>query len=190
MHAKRMTTQDKIRRAALKRFASQGFDGTAMSEIAKDVGIKTPGLYAHFAGKTELFLDLVALVIEQELSYTQQFLNEPGTPEKRLSAFLRETGRRFESSPQLRFILNAAYVPPRSIEKKIAKSMQGYFDGIEQIVQNVFKNLPPSRMTSRQLAAAYIGIIDSLQAELLYGGHEKFQKRLDAMWALFCLAIK
>jgi AcrR family transcriptional regulator len=36
-------------------FASQGYDGTSLRQIADGAGIKEPGLYNHFAGKQALY---------------------------------------------------------------------------------------------------------------------------------------
>lgn len=36
-------------------FATQGYDGTSLRQIAEGVGIKEPGLYNHFAGKQALY---------------------------------------------------------------------------------------------------------------------------------------
>ncbi|MBC8830133.1 helix-turn-helix transcriptional regulator, partial [Escherichia coli] len=51
-------TKKLIKEVALTLFAEKGYDGTALSEIAKAVGIKTPSLYAHFASKEALFLEV------------------------------------------------------------------------------------------------------------------------------------
>lgn len=39
-------TRTKLKEAALRLFGEKGYDGTALSEIAKEVGVKTPAIYA------------------------------------------------------------------------------------------------------------------------------------------------
>lgn len=51
-----MSTKEKIKQVALSLFAQRGFDGTSMSDLAAGVGITKASLYAHYAGKEELFL--------------------------------------------------------------------------------------------------------------------------------------
>ncbi|UUZ83400.1 TetR/AcrR family transcriptional regulator [Paenibacillus sp. P26] len=45
-----------IKAAALRLFALRGYDGVPLSEIAKEVGIRTPSIYAHFSSKDDLFM--------------------------------------------------------------------------------------------------------------------------------------
>ena len=182
-------TKEAIRQAALQRFAAQGYDATSMTEIAGDVGIKAPAIYAHFKGKSELFLELVDRVFEQELEHIRQYLSAPGAAEAVLFGFLRDIGPRFESSPDLRFTLNVYYLPPPKMLGVLLPLLDAYTDKREVLVNDVFKHLPPTRVPPEQLASAYLGVMDGIQAEVLYGGMEKFKKRLEAFWALFRLAF-
>lgn len=182
-------TKNAIKNAAMNRFAEQGYDATAMSEIAGDVGIKAPAIYAHFRSKEELFKELLRTAIEQELSTTKQRLDQDGRTEDILWNFLQSFGVRFEEDPHLRFLLHVYYLPPQKIKHQLLPIIDEYNDKREGIISNIFNRLPPSRLQSEQLAEAYLGIIDSVQAEALYGGREKFQKRLEALWELFRLAF-
>lgn len=46
-----MTTKEKILQSALELFAVQGIRATALSQIAREVGIAKPSIYNHFASK-------------------------------------------------------------------------------------------------------------------------------------------
>lgn len=182
-------TKEAIRQAALKRFAEQGYNATSMADIAGDVGIKAPAIYAHFKGKKELFFELVHLVLDQELSYTKQFFNGGEKTEDILLLFLQEIGPRFESTPHLRFMLNVYYLPPPVEMSRLSGILEEYNLKREVIINDVFKHFPPCRIPPEQLASAYLGIMDSIQAEFLYGGMEKGDKRLEALWSLLRLAF-
>ena len=48
-------TARRIMNVAEDLFATQGYDGTSLRQIAQGAGIKEPGLYNHFAGKQSLY---------------------------------------------------------------------------------------------------------------------------------------
>ena len=50
---------DLVREAALELFARQGYHGTAMSEIAAALGIRTPSLYNHMQSKQQLLAEII-----------------------------------------------------------------------------------------------------------------------------------
>lgn len=52
-------TAKKILDTALKYFAEKGYDATTLSDIAGEIGIKKPSIYAHYTSKMDLFLVLV-----------------------------------------------------------------------------------------------------------------------------------
>lgn len=49
----------RILEAAFELFVKQGFHGTPMRQIAKEAGLTPAGIYNHFAGKEELFHQVV-----------------------------------------------------------------------------------------------------------------------------------
>lgn len=49
----------RVREAALDLFARQGYHGTAVSEIATVLGIRTPSLYNHMASKQQLLAEII-----------------------------------------------------------------------------------------------------------------------------------
>ncbi|MEG0979980.1 MAG: TetR/AcrR family transcriptional regulator, partial [Oscillospiraceae bacterium] len=63
--------KEEIIASTFKHFASHGYS-LSMSEIAKDVCIKTPSLYSHFSGKDEIIYQ----AIEQEVASYYKFLNK------------------------------------------------------------------------------------------------------------------
>ncbi|MBD2807322.1 helix-turn-helix transcriptional regulator, partial [Xenorhabdus sp. ZM] len=44
-------TANRIKAVALSHFARYGYEGTSLANIAQEVGIKKPSIYAHFKGK-------------------------------------------------------------------------------------------------------------------------------------------
>lgn len=57
-------TTERLLDAAERLFAERGYDGTSLREIAREVGIREPGIYNHFEGKQALY----AAVLERALT--------------------------------------------------------------------------------------------------------------------------
>lgn len=58
------STKDLILSAAAEAFASRGFDGASLNEIAASVGLSTGAVYSHFRGKPELLLAVVETTLD------------------------------------------------------------------------------------------------------------------------------
>lgn len=54
-----------VREAALSLFAEWGYHGTAMSQIAKALGVRVPTLYSHIRSKHELLADIMLTTSRQ-----------------------------------------------------------------------------------------------------------------------------
>lgn len=87
--------QRRIMEAALKLFATQGFHGTNIREIAERVGISTGAIYTYYPGKEAIFESLVRTYrarVDQWLKRTCASLTSPLSKSdlKRLAAEVRE----------------------------------------------------------------------------------------------------
>ena len=58
-------TEQSVRDAALTLFAQRGYHGTALRDIANEVGIRTPSLYNHIESKQELLRGILLTTTEQ-----------------------------------------------------------------------------------------------------------------------------
>lgn len=183
----------RIREAALARFAVQGFDATSMAEIASDVGIKKPSIYAHYRNKDELYLGLIPLLIDAELQHARDsFTGGDGILEQ-LHAHLRGIRGRYEASYHVAFWVKALLAPPQHLYDVVMDPMHDFMDELEAIIRRAIEAsaLADNRsgLAATTLAMTYMGMIDSLHSELVYGGVEKYERRLQAMWQVFVAAL-
>lgn len=179
----------RLQEAALRRFADQGFNGASLAQIAGDVGIKTPSIYAHFKGKDELYLSLVEPSVRRELETIERELLAEGESSAVLYGYLQGIGTRFVVEPHMRFLVQAAYLPPLHLHAKVDRHVGKFMKQSGAIMLKAFEGRGGGKLEPVVLAAAYQGIADSLQAEILYGGREDFERRLAALWAVFELAL-
>ncbi len=184
-------TASRLQCAALIRFAEQGFDATTMNEIAGDVGIKKASIYAHFRNKDELFLSLIPIMIERELTYIKKMITGGDQLKSQLYAYLESLDSRFMKSHDMQFWLRTIFAPPSHLYHESITPMHAFMDELESYVGEMIDastlNHPDSALTTSTLTATYMAMIDSLQTELLFGGHEKYEKRFRALWQVFDL---
>lgn len=181
-------TAARLQEAALARFAKQGFDATSLFEIASDVGIKKPSIYAHFRNKDELYMSLIPLMITAELEYAQSVFQSAKPVRKQILAYFQSIHARYDASYRVQFWMRALAAPPGHIYDRVMAPMHIFMDDLEAILKSAIQQselLPNAhRLSADVLAKTCMGMIDSLQTELIYGGPEKFKRRLKAMWAV------
>lgn len=186
-------TASRLQEAALARFAKQGFDSTSMNEIAADVGIKKPSVYAHFRSKDELLLSVIPLVIEAELEYARSVLRGGDDMEQQLLAYLQGIEERFNDSYRVQFWVRILFAPPVHLYDAVMEPMHIFMDDLEHIIKKAIQKSPlvsnANRLSADVLAMTCMSMIDSLQSELLFGGVKKYQRRLKSVWAVFETAI-
>ena len=85
-------------------FASHGYDGTSMEQIARATGMTKGAVYAHFKRKRDLYI----ACMEDSLSFFREPVeldtdsNPDATPERRLEGYLRWFGGRLAGEPTAR----------------------------------------------------------------------------------------
>lgn len=73
--------------AAKDVFAREGFSKAGMEQVARDAGVSTATLYAHFPSKAELFRVVVEETIDDHAAAVRQSALAGGLPRARLEAF-------------------------------------------------------------------------------------------------------
>jgi TetR/AcrR family transcriptional regulator, cholesterol catabolism regulator len=81
--------RQRILRAAEELFASGGFAGTSVQEIASAAGVNKALLYYYFADKQTLYDSLLADGKAAVTALIEEAVASPGTPEERLRRFIR-----------------------------------------------------------------------------------------------------
>lgn len=75
----RSNTKERILAAALTLFAQRGYEAVSVAEIAAAVGIRTPSLYKHYAGKRDIFLSAVRRMEQEDAAVTGRFAMPSGS---------------------------------------------------------------------------------------------------------------
>lgn len=92
----RLATRQRLLDAAMRCFASKGFAGTSIRDIAQAAGVATGLLYAHFDSKDTLLLSVFAQSMQQVQSTFVEALN-PAPGEQPVATLIRAAVRTVRS---------------------------------------------------------------------------------------------
>ncbi|WP_077211985.1 TetR/AcrR family transcriptional regulator [Bacillus dakarensis] len=185
-------TFNQIKEVALIHFAENGYEGTSMAQIADDVGIKKQSIYTHFKGKDELFLQVCREVFSNELRMVEQFIDHhnPQQIDKFLLNFLVQYSERYEENDFTKFWLRTSFFPPAHLYDVVMKYVYEYLDKVEELLLPIIQKAVTEGKVSSSVSAdaatvAFLGVLDGIFVEMLYGGSQRLKKRLDASWQLY-----
>ncbi|MGD7022246.1 TetR/AcrR family transcriptional regulator [Rossellomorea vietnamensis] len=185
-------TSDQIKKAALKYFALNGYEGASLSHIANDVGIKKQSIYTHFSGKDDLFFQICRDAFVSELASIKDFITKRSSlPVKEvLYGFLLHCIERFERLDSAKFMVRISFFPPAHLSSEVLKEVYHYLDELESLFLPILETSADrgeilSSVDVPKAAAAFLGVMDAVIVEMLYGGPVRLQKRLDASWYLY-----
>lgn len=93
------TTRESILREAISCFASGGYDGTSLNDIAAAVGIRRPSLLHHFPSKDSLYEESFEKVLGDWLDRLAGAIAEQASGWAKVESVLRAGFRLFEDNP-------------------------------------------------------------------------------------------
>lgn len=185
-------TLNRIKEVALNRFTENGYDGTSMAQIAEDVGIKKQSIYTHFKGKDELFLQVCSDVFTNELRFISNFMESNNTRsiENFLFDFLLHYKERYEKNDYTKFWLRISFFPPSHLYDQVITNVYEYLDKLDELLVPIIEKAMmegeiSSSIGAKRAATAFLGVLDGIFVEMLYGGPERLNKRLDASWYIY-----
>lgn len=189
-------TLDQLKQAALNRFAEHGFDGTSMAHIADDVGIKKQSIYTHFKGKDQLFLQVFSDVVESEIESVTAFIeqNEARPIQEFLYDFLLYHRERNDQNAATKFWLRISFFPPAHLYDEVMVKVYAYLDKLEELLEPLMEAAQKEGELSKgidakEATAAFLGVLDGVFVEMLYGGPDRTEWRLEASWHFYWRGI-
>ena len=82
-------TEARIREAALRLFATQGYAATGIRDVARDAGVTTAALYHYMGGKQDLLLRIMRDAMHEMLQGAREAMKTAGSPAKELAGLAR-----------------------------------------------------------------------------------------------------
>lgn len=166
-----------------------------MAQIAADVGIRKPSIYAHYQGKDELFLAVLDQVLQGEIEFFRQSITtDNGTPlNKRLKSFLTKYMTNYETNMGSKFWLRTIFFPPARLYDAVMERVYRGLDSFEAMLIPVFQSAVDTGDIAyrkpKEAAEAFLCLLDGISVELLYGGKERSAARMQASWRMYWLGL-
>ena len=172
---------------ALVHFAERGYDASSLNDIAVLAGMRKPSLYAHFKSKDDLFSAVLDLALTTERQYLEEQFAVAASASVGLDTLYTDhLAQRYESSAALRFLLRTAFFPPAELKGQVSAGFEAYLERMRELFGISLKVKYPA-LNATDLGIfqdAYIGLIDSLHVELIYGNEATYRRRVAALWRI------
>ncbi|ASA23094.1 hypothetical protein B9T62_21175 [Paenibacillus donghaensis] len=178
-----------IRDAALIHFARNGYEGASLADIAEDVGIKKPSIYAHYKGKDDLFMSVVeyACISIRQRIIGYFILNQELPLRIKLEGFFDWLQTEYETDETMKFLLRVLFFPPARLHQQVMGISNPFIERMERVLIYMLRNQVKD---PKNVGIAYLTIVDGCLVELIYAGADKYQRRLQSILPIFWRGIQ
>lgn len=194
-------TKDKILESAYRLFSIYGYEGTSLSQIAKEVGIKKPSIYAHFTCKEEIFTTTLENNAKRLSLYLDRSLNEVKgkNTEIVLSYLLTRMTDYFVNCKSAKgFWSSILFFPPKFlreiIESKLSSLVLKVRISLEEIFEEGIRKGEIRERDINYLIYSYLCLLQGNYGTILYDNMNSnelsFLQMKEESWRIFWDGIK
>jgi AcrR family transcriptional regulator len=149
-------TREEILGLSVPLFATVGFDGVSMRDIAVAVGVTPAALYHHFSDKEQLYLDAVGYAFEEKVGPLKTLLDGGGNPWERIEAFITRLANLLAAERD--FLRLMQWVLLDSDERRQRSLVDCVFRDLFNALRDLAGELAPSH-DAHLLAVSIIGLV-------------------------------
>ncbi|GAA1314387.1 TetR/AcrR family transcriptional regulator [Leucobacter albus] len=182
-------TRARILQAALMRFSGGDYSETSLKDIAGDVGIKAPSIYAHFDNKQQLYIEVYERSIAEHREYFRALIAETATSEplERLKRLLLGVPDFYRERPQL-FKLHLRTTLSHNLgrERGIAEAFQVWDTELSATVSEAYlAGVSRGQLTSMPAEAFtshFLALMDGLFLQKAYYSPAVYDAHVAQTW--------
>ena len=137
-------------------FASHGFSGVSIRQVANAVGISIATLYHHFPDKKTLYLKSIEYAFADKAEGLSEVINLPGTKEERLKLFIIRFTELMSSDANFRLLLQRELLDADN--SRLQLLAEQVFKEQFQNVLNLAKEIAP-QCDPHLMAISIVGLI-------------------------------
>ncbi|RKL66171.1 hypothetical protein CR203_16575 [Salipaludibacillus neizhouensis] len=190
-----MKTSEEILHAALKTFADKGYEGTSLSTVASEVGIKKPSIYNHFKSKEDLFLAVVQFVYKEYLKEIKNLIdnNSNKTPDILLKLVVDNITTYLSSEKSGIFYIHFLLFPPKNLKEKINEQFSQFEKDSDDLFIPVFQNAIRLNLIKQvpiqDLLDSFYCLLDGITFQLFSYTRSTGLRKKEAAWQIFWNSI-
>jgi len=188
--------REEIVSAAEKVFAAKGFFPTTMSDIARRAEFGTGTLYKYFKSKEELYFTLIDAKVEEINRLVKSELSQRNSAVERIKKVLQlqfefiqrnQDFFRIYISERNRF----EWTVKDELGKGVHEKMVSYIDILSEVIAQGIKKGEFRSMDPRDLAHAFVGIVNSFVFEWLISREPyPLVSKLDTVLEIFLSGVQ
>lgn len=184
-------SKEKIKEVAVQHYNQFGYEGTKLSQIAEEVGIRKQSLAYHFPSKQLLFKEVYKEAVEEEIQFVQQYFGQHAEEpvEEQLYQFLTEHKERFLTNPSTKFMLMISLLVPDEIYEEIARKPYVYIDSLTASLEICFAK-ETFRKSTKDCAIAFVALLDGLDIQIIYEDSDRYERVQNITWDIFWTGIQ
>lgn len=181
-------SKETIKKVALSFFAESGYEATSLAKIAAEVGIKKPSIYAHFASKEELFLEVYQDAMQLELKQSKLLKKQGLNNASLLKALFYYLTDIHTDKLEKQFLQRATFYPPEAIADNVKKICNTF----ESLTMEFMQSAMPITFTKKKQIEwmnVFYMLIDGLLIEESFYKEEEFLERRKVAWIFLSEAL-
>ena len=178
-------------------FSEKGYEATTLADIAQEIGIKKPSIYAHFPSKMNLFLVIVEAVKNDYRSCWLEALEKSAhlPADERLNFILFSVSSYFiNHKDNLSFLVRIWLFPPAECVNDALVPLHELNAELITEIATIFKKGMDDRIFQREspqeMAHAYFCLLDGYLSRVIRYPDFDYKKALSIIWKSFMLNPK
>ncbi|MEH7348816.1 TetR/AcrR family transcriptional regulator [Gottfriedia acidiceleris] len=184
------STKESIKEAATKLFAKKGYSGMTLREIASEVGIKAPSVYAFFEGKDDIFLAVYKETLDGHLSIVESHFKSNQSTKVQLYSILKSAiDFQYQEDLKAKILVRLMTSPPEFIKEDIMKRFGSMELDEYKILSEIFRlGIEKGEIKDSDchaLALSFQCIMDGLFWQMHRHSEEEIYTRLDITFNQF-----
>lgn len=186
-------TKKRILEQGLRLFSSYGYEETALKDIAENVKIKTPSIYAYFESKQDLFEQIVSFVIEDYLEFIKQqsLIIANFSTEKKLYHVLAELNKYYYMNDKGFFLKRYGIYPPESFKELITAKNKQVEEEIRELVFSILRNNKENEFIDEEtIVTSFTTILEGMLFHMMSSPYKEYEQRLNMTWSVFWKGIQ